>query len=215
MGGDPESSILVLVPPASGAFDSLLVHGAETEGGWRQRPTCRPHAGTRGYQTLAAGPLQRTLLTWVVRRAAGAVQVTEDPAVKGTVVELLDPGCCLELRCDAPYRYLTLHLEHVHSYTGVELDLRTADGAQRSILCGNNQSVVRIRDGECSAPLALQPGWNHVTLDLADLVPRAFGVEHHTLQAVLVHARCRLWHVFLHNRPVLDPELPSSVRVVQ
>lgn len=149
------------------------------------------------------------------RGRPGAVQVTRDEAVKGTVVELLDPGSGLELRCDAAYRFLSLHMEHMDSYTGVELDVRDRDGVQRTLVCGNNQSLVRIKDGRCSMPLVLKPGWNHVTLDLEDLVSRAFGAEHASVHRVLVHARCRLWHAFLHNRPVLDPELPDSVRVVR
>lgn len=63
-------------------------------------------------------------------------------------------------------------------------------------------------------PLSLVRGWNHVCLDLEAMASKAFGCTLASVRRVIVHARCRVWHVFLHNRVVLDPELPDSVRVV-
>lgn len=135
--------------------------------------------------------------------------------MRGKVIELLHPGACIELHCDAAARFLTLHLEHIDSFCGVELDVADAAGRSWRIVAGNNRSTVRIRDDECTLPLVLKPGWNHVCLDIRDLAQRAFGVRAERLESVFVHARCRLWHAFLHNRPVLDPELPDSVRVIE
>lgn len=139
-----------------------------------------------------------------------------DEALQSHVLELLEPTMSVEFSAwDSPCHLLSLHVENTGSYFGFEVEVVDSKGKQRRLAMNNNQSVCRVRTSECSMPLVLTPGWNMLLVDLADMVHRAFGTEFAVVQTVIVHATCRIWHVFLHDEQLAEPQLPPSLRVIK
>uniref|UniRef100_I2CQM4 CFA20 domain-containing protein n=1 Tax=Nannochloropsis gaditana (strain CCMP526) TaxID=1093141 RepID=I2CQM4_NANGC len=64
-------------------------------------------------------------------------------------------------------------------------------------------------------PLRLDEGWNHVYLNLADVVKRAYGTVYVETLRVQVHANCRLRRIFFAERQCADDELPPEFRLFQ
>ncbi len=140
--------------------------------------------------------------------------MVEDDVVGGSVLDLMHTKASVELPAGgAPLHLLTLHVENVDHYFGLEIDLDDASGRPHRIAAANNQSLVRVRGNECSVPLVTDSGWICVSLDLRDMMQRAFGVSFGCVRSVFVHAVCRVWHAYLHDQPVADALLPENLRV--
>ena len=151
-----------------------------------------------------------------VPRPAKGVRFAEDEGLRAQVLDVLEPSATVEFAlpgCDL--RLLTLHVECLDAYMGIEVEASDHTGVLRRVAMNNNQSVVRVRGDECCMPLVLRPGWNMLCLDLDDIIFRAFGTHYTELHTVLIHACCRVWHLFAHDERVSDPELPKHLRVIQ
>ena len=53
---------------------------------------------------------------------------------------------------------------------------------------------------QAAMPLTLKNGWNRLSIDLEDIVRRAFGTSHQTATRVRIHANCRLAKVYFQDR---------------
>jgi len=92
--------------------------------------------------------------------------------------------------------------------------VRDAEGKTYVVKLTNMQSSTVVQSAECTAPLTLTLGWNNVSIDIPDIVHRAFGVKYDTTVRVQVQSTCRLWHAFFEEQLYADAELPYYLRVL-
>ena len=109
---------------------------------------------------------------------------------------------------------LCLHIRSMNKYTSVLVEVRDTDNKKFILGLTNMQSNTVVQANECVAPLVLKEGWNMLSVDLADIVHRAFGVKYSKTICVQVSATCRLWHLFFQDQAYADAELPPYVRVL-
>ena len=71
-------------------------------------------------------------------------------------------------------------------------------------------SKVQMNDNECtcSMPLILKRGWNHLNFDVQNLCESAFGVRGKTMKTLSFRPRCRIFRVFLQEKPYSHTALP-------
>jgi hypothetical protein len=148
-----------------------------------------------------------------------AVAVCEDSEIKRTCLDLTSmksaPSCklCFHINKDlSEMAYLCIYMKHVDAFTGFDIQLEAEDGRPCTFQLDNKSTIskVQISDNECSCsmPLILKRGWNHLNLDLQNLTQSAFGVRSKTLRTLSFRPRCRLFRVFLQEKPYSHAALP-------
>ena len=154
------------------------------------------------------------------RTLADAHVVLDDEA-RATPMEVLEllssgPRVALTLPCACDLPLLVLHVKGLGRHCSVELEAEDEGGGARRVTASNRQAAVRVEGGgsSVSMPLELAPGWNHVRIDVADVLRRAFGVGLRRVTSVAVVASCRVARVWLESRPFEDAELPPFLRTL-
>jgi hypothetical protein len=150
---------------------------------------------------------------------ADAVVVVDEEArvAPMEVLELLTSGprVSLTIPCACELPLLALHLKGLGRHCSIELEVEDAAGALRRVSASNRQASVRVEAGASVAmPLDLAPGWNHLRIDVPDVLQRAFGVAYGRTVSVAVLASCRVARIWFENRAFEDVELPPFLRTL-
>ena len=160
------------------------------------------------------------------REAAGRAQtladahVVVDEEARATPMEVLEllssgPRVALTIPCSCDLPLLVLHIKGLGRHCGLELEVEDAAGAVKRVSASNRQAAVRVEGGDSvSMPLELAQGWNHIRLDVADVLQRAFGVGYGRTRSVAVLASCRVARVWFECRAFEDAELPPFLRTL-
>lgn len=146
------------------------------------------------------------------------VQTLADEELNGyETLELLgEPsGASVEMPCDIQLPFFTIQLKDIGRFLGIELVVRTTDGQARHLLISNKHHAVRVASNAAVLPLVINMGWNKLTVDLADVCRRAFGVEFLTCRNVVLHASVRVARCYFEARPFEDCELPPWLRTLE
>ena len=96
---------------------------------------------------------------------------------------------------------VVLVVKNIDRYFSFEVEVMDDKRVKRRFRVSNYQTEVRVTDAICTMPLRLDPGWNQVQLNLADLVRRAYGSGFVETLSVTVHANCRLRRVYFADKP--------------
>ena len=126
------------------------------------------------------------------------------------------PRVSLVIPCQTPLPYLLMHVKDLGRFCSLEVVVVDSGGGVRRVTASNRQASVRIsEEGKAlSMPLAMVPGWNHISLDLVDLCARAFGVEYKGTVEVSVMASCRVARIWFASRLLDDSELPPWLKTL-
>ena len=144
----------------------------------------------------------------------GVTEMVHDEEMNARVVQLIGEGSSLEMPCKSPLRYLVFHLKNLNKFICLEMLVKCSDGKKRKIICSNQQSISRITKNGVSMPLELQSkGWNHLCLDLENIIATAFGVQYKSCFRVTIYSTCRVWKCFFQDKKYCDVELPDHLRV--
>ncbi|KAJ1975584.1 hypothetical protein H4R35_003080 [Dimargaris xerosporica] len=108
---------------------------------------------------------------------------------------------------------LGLMVKNLEQYFSLEVMVLDDRGQHRRLRASNFQAVTRRHDDILTMPLRLDPGWNQVQLDLADLLRRAYGTRYAETLRVTIHANCRLRRVYFAERPCNEQALPPEFRL--
>ena len=147
------------------------------------------------------------------------VGVCEDSEIKRTCLDLTSmrtaPSCKLSFDIEKDLNempYLCIYMKHVDAFTGFDLHLEAVDGRPCTFRFDNKSTLskVQMNDNECtcSMPLILKRGWNHLNLDVQNLCESAFGVRGKTMKTLSFRPRCRIFRVFLQEKPYSHTALP-------
>ena len=109
------------------------------------------------------------------RNYEGDVLVVEDEEIQDTCCEIIGVSANLVFPCSNSFRYLNVQLKNLDKYTAIEIEVIDTSKIRRKLQFTNSQSKVRITHGSVSMPLKLTKGWNHLCLDLDQLLKSAFG----------------------------------------
>ena len=109
--------------------------------------------------------------------------------------------------------HLTLVVKNLDRFFSFEVEALDDMSVRRRFRASNYQAVTRVRPFICTMPLRLDDGWNTVTLNLQDLVKRAYGTNFVEALRVTVHASCRLRRVYFAERQYAEEELPVEFRL--
>lgn len=121
----------------------------------------------------------------------------------------LDPSQTLAIRLPV----LVLLVKNLDKYFGFSVQVLDSKGVVRRFRATNDQSMTEITPELCSMPLRLDPGWNSVTVNLADFTTMAFGTEYVEIQRLKVHANCRLRQVYLSEKIIPEESLKPEFKL--
>eukprot|EP00937_MAST-01D_sp_MAST-1D-sp2_P000834 g834.t1 len=144
------------------------------------------------------------------------VAVFDDPELEQQCVEILGAQAGLHFGCDSILRYLVVHTKNLGKFFRIEIEVIDDSKQYRVFKASNTASMAHVdqRQGECTLPLQLADGWNHLCLDLETLTANAFDTAYLSCVQVRVFANCRLLRVYFQDRPYADAELPEYLQVL-
>ena len=120
----------------------------------------------------------------------------------------------IEFRFTSVIRYLAVHVKNESSFIRIKFKVMDSAGIIRQLVLTNQRSTVYCYRNLCEMPLLLGPNWQYVNLDIADIVPRAFGTQYMSCRAVQVSGTCRVSKIYMQDREYADAELPPHLRVL-
>ncbi|ORX59762.1 DUF667-domain-containing protein [Hesseltinella vesiculosa] len=178
------------------------------------------------FYSLGSEPLQ----LWSVKteqsdddNVISHVECVKDTMITSNVLELLSNNIAStyitcppldqrSLGIKLPYLvFLVKNLED--RYVSFEVQLVDDKQQTRRFRASNFQLETRVQPLICTMPLRLEPGWNQMVLDLADLTKRAYGTSYSETSRVTIHANCRLRRVFFTDRLYSEDDMPPEFKL--
>ncbi|ORZ14488.1 UPF0468 protein CG5343-like protein [Absidia repens] len=120
-------------------------------------------------------------------------------------------GTSLSLGIKLPY--LVFIVKNLDQYVSFEVQVVDDKQQTRRFRCSNYQLETRVKPIITTMPLRLEPGWNQMVFDLADLVKRAYATTYLETARVTVHANCRLRRIYFADRLCSEDELPPEFKL--
>ncbi|CAO3590603.1 unnamed protein product [Absidia cylindrospora] len=120
-------------------------------------------------------------------------------------------GAPLSLGIKLPY--LVFIVKNLDQYVSFEVQVVDDKQQTRRFRCSNYQLETRVKPIITTMPLRLEPGWNQMVFDLADLVKRAYATTYLETARVTVHANCRLRRIYFADRLCSEDELPPEFKL--
>ncbi|CAO3649076.1 unnamed protein product [Cunninghamella blakesleeana] len=109
--------------------------------------------------------------------------------------------------------YLVFVVKNLDRYVSFEIQVIDDKKQIRRFRTSNYQLATRVKPKITTMPLRLEPGWNQMTFDLADLVKRAYATNYVETARVTVHANCRLRRIYFTDRLCSEDELPAEFKL--
>jgi hypothetical protein len=100
------------------------------------------------------------------------------------------------LELDIRLVYLVLVVRHLQQPFSLEVHIRDHKGILRRIRTSTYQQSAKVTNDICLIPLRLDPDWNQLRLDLADITRKAYGTNYTSCARIFIHAHCRLQRVY-------------------
>lgn len=75
------------------------------------------------------------------------------------------------------------------------------------------QRKSKVSDAITTMPLQLEDGWNHLQIDLQDMLKRVYGTSYKEAVSIQVHATCRLRRIYFTDKVLQEDELPTEFRL--
>ncbi|KAI8462831.1 MAG: transcription factor IIB-like protein [Monoraphidium minutum] len=170
------------------------------------------------FYSIGSKPLQ----IWDQDVREGHAKRVTDEDIQGAVMELsADNISNVSVSCPAdPTKtlgiklpHLTLLVKNMRRYFSFEVHVMDDMNVRRRFRASNYQPITRVKPFICTMPLRLDDGWNQISLNLTELVKRAYGTNFVEALRIQVHANCRLRRVYFSDRVYGEEELPAEFRL--
>lgn len=104
-------------------------------------------------------------------------------------------------------------LKNMNKYFSFEIQVLDDNNCMRRLRFANFQSKTRVNNFGAQMPLALQPGWNVVQINLADFTRRAYGTNYIETMRVQVNANVRLRRIYFMDRLYEEWDKPDEYQL--
>lgn len=101
----------------------------------------------------------------------------------------------------------------MNKYFTFEIQILDDSNSLRRFRLSNFQSKTRVNVFSAQMPLALQPGWNVVQINLADFTRRAYGTNYIETVRVQVHANVRIRRIYFADRLYEESDKPYDYQL--
>lgn len=131
-----------------------------------------------------------------------------------SVVELIGADSTITFFTDCSRQFLVLNFKSVDRFLTIILHCVDDTGEMKTITITNKASFITADRQNCKLPLEIEDGWQHLCIDLEDLLANAFSATFATCREVTVCGSCRLSKLYFQSRKYADVELPKHLRVL-
>jgi hypothetical protein len=146
------------------------------------------------------------------------ISIIEDKELSMTnppsVVELLGADSRITFFTDCARQYLVINFKSVDRFLTIILNCVDDTGEMKTIVITNKASFITADRQSCKLPLQIEEGWQHLCIDLEDLLANAFSASFSSCREVTVCGSCRLSKVYFQSQRYADVELPKFLRVL-
>lgn len=109
--------------------------------------------------------------------------------------------------------FIVLLLKNLNKYFTFEIQILDDSNALRRFRLSNFQSRTRINPFGAQLPLALQPNWNVVQINLSDFTKRAYGTNYIETVRLQIHANIRIRRIYFADRLYEEFEKPKEFQL--
>ena len=146
------------------------------------------------------------------------ISIIEDKELHMTfppsVIELIGAESNITFFTDCPRQYLVLNFKSVDRFMSINLACVDDTGEQKNFTITNKASFITADRQNCKVPLEIEEGWQHLCIDLEDLLANAFSATYAMCREVTVSGSCRLSKLYFQSVKYSDVELPKFLRVL-
>jgi len=126
------------------------------------------------------------------------------------------------------HRYLCMYLKNTSQFAELHIQAVDPSGRCCNLRMSNSLTQAKVTPNQpikgrdkkhtisvsnCSMPLVLREGWNHLNIDIERLLNAAFGRHLGRTIQIEIHGGCRLWRCFFVERVCAEAELPPELQV--
>lgn len=109
--------------------------------------------------------------------------------------------------------FFIISLKNLNRYFSFEIQVLDDTNCLRRFRLSNFQSKTRVNCFGAQMPLALQPGWNIVQINLADFTRRAYGTNFIETTRVQVNANVRIRRIYFADRLWDEGDKPEDYQL--
>ncbi len=131
-----------------------------------------------------------------------------------SVIELIGSSSKVTFYTDCTRPYLVIHFKNIDRFLKFVILCSDDTGVDKTLDMSNKTSFITVDKSYCKMPLDTGAGWQHVCIELDELLANAFGTSYVECKEVTIHGSGRISKLFLQSKKYADVELPSFLRVV-
>jgi hypothetical protein len=110
---------------------------------------------------------------------------------------------------------LALQLKNLNRFMKIVLKIHDTEGKLRTFTISNRRTTIHVSGNSCALPMDFGIGWQHITLDLEDLLDRCFGASLLYVSSIIIHGSTRVGKIFFQDKDYSDAELPAMLRLLK
>ena len=145
------------------------------------------------------------------------ISIIEDKELSMTappsVIELIGADSKITFFVDCSRKYLVVNFKSVDRFLPMTLTCVDDTGEVKNIEITNKASFITADRQNCKLPLQIEEGWQHLCIDLEDLLANAFAATFSSCKEITVCGSCRLSKLYFQSQTYSDVELPKFLRV--
>nr|CAD7457140.1 unnamed protein product [Timema tahoe] len=153
------------------------------------------------------------LESWTYSVRQGHIKRITDSDLQHKDTFIASPGGHRHKSLAITLPYLVILLKNLKKYFTFQVDVLDDAGANRKLRASNFRSTVEVTPDLCHMPLRLELGWNQVTLNLDDLMRRAYGSSYVETTRLQINANCRLRRVYFTDRLYRDEDVLADLKL--
>ncbi|XP_058510380.1 cilia- and flagella-associated protein 20-like [Solea solea] len=168
--------------------------------------------------SVGSKPLQ----IWEAQVKNGYIKRITDADINSSVLEIAgvnisttyitcpaDPQMSLGIRLP----FMVMVIKNLERYFTFEVQVIDDKNFRRRFRASTYVSTTRVNPFNCTMPLNLSDGWNHIQFNLADFTRKTYGTQYVETQRVQINANCRIRRVYFSDQMYPEEELPQEFKI--
>lgn len=116
--------------------------------------------------------------------------------------------------CSRPY--VVIHFKNIDKFLSIRFLCvdDTDNNNMKELIMSNKFSFVTVDETSVKMPLEMESGWQHVCIELDELLANAYGSTYVLCKELTITGGCRFSKIYFQSKMYSDVELPNFLRVV-
>ena len=150
-----------------------------------------------------------------VFKTHGNIEILHEVLFRSKPIININSNDAITFQINSTLKLLSLHLNTHGNFVSVEILADDNQHKIRKLILTNKKSKIIINDKECTIPIKIGASWQYLSVDMKNVMKRAFGVDFNRCLEITIRGGCMVKSCYLHKEDRADVTLPTYLQVFE